>query len=502
MHLVNETLDGFSLDQLVRIQIQFLKSVGYTSTATSLEKESGITAEDDSVAHFRSYITNGDWAAAESSIPLLGIEQPEDVLFLIRRQKYLELLAIGKRKRAMRVLQHEIQILERKQEELTELSSCLVLVDMQEVCKKLGWSLNTNLSRRQLLGEVQMYISPEKMISENRLLQLLKQSMEHQALKCTLHNTPVPLRSLYADHVCSRSQLPAKTVAVLSAHKDEVWYCVYSYNGKYLASCSRDNSCIIWDLQVLKPLHILSDHNDFVLFCAWSPNDEELLTCSKDFKVRLWNARTGEYVRQYAKHSEPVTSCAWLPDGQRFVTGGQDKAIYLWNKDNAILHRWFGERIIDMSISVSGSKLYALNETPTGKGDNLQDYTSETVVRENGEATCLDVSSNGQYVLINRGDLQEVHLWDLSNRRLVEKFIGHRQGHFVIRSCFGGLDERFIVSGSEDYSIYIWTRGSSQPIAVLAGHTSTVNCIQWNPRNLQQFASASDDHTIRIWESA
>jgi hypothetical protein len=36
----------------------------------------------------------------------------------------------------------------------------------------------------------------------------------------------------------------------------------------------------------------------------------------------------------------------------------------------------------------------------------------------------------------------------------------------------------------------------------LTGHgEGSVNSVAWNPRNEKMFASCSDDHTIRIWES-
>lgn len=44
---------------------------------------------------------------------------------------------------------------------------------------------------------------------------------------------------------------------------------------------------------------------------------------------------------------------------------------------------------------------------------------------------------------------QGVHLWDLEDKCLVRKFQGVTQGHFTIHGCFGGVNEDFIVSGSE-----------------------------------------------------
>ena len=50
-----------------------------------------------------------------------------------------------------------------------------------------------------------------------------------------------------------------------------------------------------------------------------------------------------------------------------------------------------------------------------------------------------------------------------------------------------------------DYKVYIWHIKRESPIAVLEGHTRTVNCIHWNPKVPSMLASASDDGTVRIW---
>lgn len=50
---------------------------------------------------------------------------------------------------------------------------------------------------------------------------------------------------------------------------------------------------------------------------------------------------------------------------------------------------------------------------------------------------------------------QGVHLWDLQDKVLVRKFQGVTQGHFTIHSCFGGVNQDFVASGSEGKAAFI-----------------------------------------------
>lgn len=44
---------------------------------------------------------------------------------------------------------------------------------------------------------------------------------------------------------------------------------------------------------------------------------------------------------------------------------------------------------------------------------------------------------------------QGVHLWDIKDKLLLRKFQGVTQGFYTIHSCFGGLNQDFVASGSE-----------------------------------------------------
>lgn len=64
----------------------------------------------------------------------------------------------------------------------------------------------------------------------------------------------------------------------------------------------------------------------------------------------------------------------------------------------------------------------------------------------------FSVDANGRLALVNVSG-QGVHLWDLEDRILIRKFQGVTQGHYVIYSCFGGVNQSFVASGSEGESL-------------------------------------------------
>jgi hypothetical protein len=69
-------------------------------------------------------------------------------------------------------------------------------------------------------------------------------------------------------------------------------------------------------------------------------------------------------------------------------------------------------------------------------------------IQETDSFTSLELSKDGRYCLVNVSSC-EVHLWDLHTRNLIQKYRGQKQTRFVIRACFGGVNQAFIASGSE-----------------------------------------------------
>jgi len=411
------------------------------------------------------------------------------------------LLEQRKIKEAIECLRNELAPLnqDRDQDKLHKLSSFVICKDPNDLHKKANWDGAKGKSRNKLLINLQDYISPSLLIPENRLLTIIDQAIQLQKLRCLYHNTQNETISLFADHTCQPEQIPRTTKQILEHHTDEVWFVQFSHNGRYLASASKDLTVAIWDVsidKICKPMQILSGHTKEVSYLVWSPDDTMLLTCAND-NIKLWDIASGGCIRSFSKHTKAVTSCAWFPDGKHFVTGSLDKNIFLLDLEGKEIRKWEGARINDLAVSSDAKFMVAACMDKKIHIYNLLDNTVE-YIQEHYAITSISLSKDNKFLLANIQS-QEIHLWNLENRRLISQYVGQQQGHYVIRSCFGGFNESFILSGSIDQHVYIWHRQSGEQIAVLRGHTGNVNSVTWNPANHHMFASASDDHTIRIW---
>ncbi|KAM3301345.1 WD repeat-containing protein 26 [Capsicum chacoense] len=493
--------------ELVRIITEALYSLGYKKTGACLEEESGLPLHSSVVNFFMQQILDGKWDESVSTLRKIGLVDEKIVKlasFVILEQKFLELLDKEKVIDALKTLRDEISPLCINIDRVHHLSSCIISPSQRALTGVSGQAIVKVKSRSKLLEELQRLLPPTVMVPEKRLVHLVEQAIDLQLDACRFHNSVVSEMSLLTDHQCGRDQIPSLTMQILREHKDEVWFLQFSHNGKYLASSARDGSVIIWEVKwdgsvCLK--HLFSDHEKSVSYISWSPDDHQLLTCGVEEVVRRWDVESGQCIRVYVKNGLGLISCGWAPDGQRIFCGATDKSISMWDLEGKELECWKGHRtlrISDLGITSDGKHVVSVCK------ENMivlfgWESKTEKVIQEDQSITSFVLSMDKKYVLVSLLN-QEIHLWNIEGTvKLVAKYKGHKRSRFVVRSCLGGLDQAFIASGSEDSQVYIWHRGSGELVGILAGHSGTVNCVSWNPGNPHMLASASDDHTIRIW---
>ncbi|KAG5412295.1 hypothetical protein IGI04_008614 [Brassica rapa subsp. trilocularis] len=219
-------------------------------------------------------------------------------------------------------------------------------------------------------------------------------------------------------------------------------------------------------------LQVLSEHTDEVWFLTFSHDGKCLASSSKDKTAILWEMDAdGKFTQKHklVGHEKPVVAVLWSHDDQQVITCGENEVIKRWDVGSGQCRETRAERVIQL--------------------------------HEKEMITSFSLSRDNKYLLIDLVT-QEIQLWVIGGDEpfYLSEYDGHKRTRFIIRSCFGGYDEDFVASGSEDSQVYIWHVAKGlRPCRVLRGHSGAVNCVSWNPTDIHMLASGSDDRTIRIW---
>ncbi|KAG8915597.1 hypothetical protein FRC00_002512 [Tulasnella sp. 408] len=292
----------------------------------------------------------------------------------------------------------------------------------------------------------------------------------------------------------------------------------------------------MWDVESGTAIVDMKGHKQCISAIAALPDGTGYVSGGMDKTIIFWDIKGG-LVDEWASPSMRVLDLAVTPDGTKLVV------VAVVDRDTGMSDLPFEQGFRSISsgvkspskppssrsslhngISHSGSTPGASSSSSAAVGAALSSHlmfdedngvpmrrriivydlqTKEEVFKLSmpKEITSLSISSDSRYALINHSP-DDLLLYDLVKHRTVRKFTGQQQQNDVIRSCFGGVDEDFILSGSEDSNVYIWRKETGTLVEVLSGHgKGNVNSVAWNPKEVGMFASCSDDHTIRIWEA-
>lgn len=523
---------GHDREEVIRILLQSLSDLGYHGAARHLSQESGYELEIPSAAALRNAVMQGEWEEAETillgsdareldgggvmlgngharpsswsksrlsvaspngfskaGLPLAEGADTTYLKFLLRQQKYLELLEDRDLNTALSVLRNELAPLKRDIPRLHALSSLMMCPSITELHAQADWDGAEGQSRDVLLSEISKSISPSVMIPEHRLATLFTAVQEEQILNCLYHNTTTQ-PSLYTTHECPEDDFPLETFTELRGHSDEVWHLQFSHDGSMLATAGKDGLVCIYDTVRWKLQREFREHernangagDRGVCFVAFSPDDQYLISCAVNNEFVVVNVRDGKRVATADHFDYPVTTAAWLPDSQTFVVGtqGSRRPLGLYNlrpsngsssssavvRNNEV-HTWREPawdphvrenppsfRTTDCAISPDGTRLVVATLDAKIMMYDLasRQKVGEWQMENKITSICFDRTGDEMLVNVNEGRVLVVSAVDAAGVRageVVGRYEGVVQREFVVRSCFGGAGEGFVVSGSE-----------------------------------------------------
>jgi eukaryotic-like serine/threonine-protein kinase len=136
-----------------------------------------------------------------------------------------------------------------------------------------------------------------------------------------------------------------KTVARFGGHENTVFKAAFSPDSRLLATCSRDRTVRLWQIDPLtlpsppspggegrvRGCQVLRGHTDEVFAVAFHPDGTRLATAGRDGAVWLWDLARGEAVARLPGHKAYVWSLAFSPDGATLASGSGDSTVRLWD---------------------------------------------------------------------------------------------------------------------------------------------------------------------------
>ncbi|GJN90814.1 hypothetical protein Rhopal_003828-T1 [Rhodotorula paludigena] len=283
--------------------------------------------------------------------------------------------------------------------------------------------------------------------------------------------------------------------------------------------------------------HSFQAHNNAVFDVSWSNDDELLATASGDQTVRLWNAETQTCAGTLAGHTCTIKSVSWDPHNPNMLsTASRDGSIRVWDRrvkgyaDDAPAavgmvnqiknaHGVQGKKAKGRSATRSVTAINYLQHqenllASAGSSDGRrvnpathetnEDALLSTATNRPHGISSMTVAPDGRklYALSTDSHVYAYSATNLTHASPLTTF-HHPEAQyasFYIR-CAVSPDSRFLATGSNDGSIFVWDtegRGGAEEAVRLVGHEKEVSGIDWASDSL---ATCSDDSLVRFWRS-
>nr|XP_023686026.1 WD repeat-containing protein 27 isoform X3 [Paramormyrops kingsleyae] len=292
----------------------------------------------------------------------------------------------------------------------------------------------------------------------------------------------------------------------------------YSGDGKQILCGLGDGSALVYKSSLTGTPAICSGHAGAVTV-GWSHSRKWFLTAAEDHSLRIWPLGTGEpaLIMGRDRFPKPVRSAQFFYlDKFLLLASGPTLHLYLYHLDVARddIRRYHKRNLVKLAAKLemsSGTDITcasAVNEffsyvvlvggcdrsvevfdlnvgRPSAHIPGPHTRAVHHVAQNKGSSFCAQ-GFDFYNLFLTSAVTDGMKLWDLRILRCVRKFEGHQNRCHPCTSAFSPCG-RYIATGSEDNSAYLYDIRSSSYLKKLPRHTDTVLNVAFSPCTPERF---------------
>ncbi len=216
----------------------------------------------------------------------------------------------------------------------------------------------------------------------------------------------------------------------------------FSADGQFLTSFGEGSEIKVWNVSSGEEyLTLTSPFGSAITGLAFSPVGTTLAAADQDTNISLWNERF-ELKKSLTGHEDLIKELRFSPDGATLASEGSDGRIWVWNaasgKDRAVLP-----------------------------------------ARMDAQVTGLAFSPDGE-MLASVGENAEILLWEAASGRLIQVLAGHAE---VVRELAFGSSGQTLASVATDGQVIVWdlATGNERHALQIPALTGAVSGIPADP---------------------
>jgi WD40 repeat protein len=286
----------------------------------------------------------------------------------------------------------------------------------------------------------------------------------------------------------------ANPVVLVKGDLQDVYWAEVSPDGKTLAVGGKGETVEVWNVSTGKLRAVLKDHPGNMHWLAFSP-DSKWLAVGSYKQVKVWNVTTAEERYTLKGHSGSIYRVWFSDDGKSLVSAASDgnqSEVWRWDLTTgkkeagvAFSSGWDSKWPVSRDGNTLATSYVAVVDLRTFK---------TRVIDRNLGSDSLAFSPDGRTLLVGDGEWVRAHDMKTGVTREI-----HNHHTKRVISVVMSLDNKVLISGSEDKTVILWDLETKRERATLKGHNGTVYVrLSGDGKTLCSFSPS--EKRVKVWD--